>query len=220
LPKLQIPETYRRSIASLSDLSEEQVAAVSAALRSATKTKAAAIAASIAVPVEDAEQLLEAVLPFYSIPDEFGVTAEQFAEDVVDAVRSEWSERAPDDAAEAEKRFRSHLAQLTNVKEFSTLMKALSVLAAFERPFQSARVFTDLRPVFDEEVGAGVVGMGLVHNLKITYEGPDHIFEDLYVALTTADIRKLKEVLERAETKASQLRQQLGSTGIRYLEGE
>lgn len=220
MPKLQVPEPYRSSIASLADLSDKQVDVLAQALRTASKTKAADIAASVDPPIPHAEQLVEAILPLYSVPEEFGVTLQQFIDDVVDAIRPEWSERTEDDAPQAEARFRERLVALTSVAEFSTLTKALSVLASYERPFQSARVFTDLRPVFADEVTNGVVGMGVVHNLKLTYVGPEHGFQDFYIALTTNDLRKLKDVLERADAKAAQLRQQLVVTGVRYLEGE
>lgn len=217
MPKLQIPEAYRRSIASLATLSDAEVAALDAAFRNATSTSAAKIAASITPPIPNGQELVEAILPFYTLPEDAGVTLHQFVDDVVEAVRREWDENT---RAMSEERFRSRLASLIAIPELATLTKAVAVLSDYERPFQSVKILTDLRPIFRDKPEDGAVGMGIVHILRITYDTPHLGPQDFFVALSSGDVQKFKTVIDRAEAKAMALRQALTSANIRYMEGE
>lgn len=220
MPKLQIPERYRRAIAALPHLPDTQFHSLLSALSKSTNTDAAKIAAAADSSLPDGEQLVEAVLSFYAVPTEWDVPRDEFTEDLVEAVRPEWGGKPDVDPDAAEAVFRARLRALTSIDEVAVNVKATRVLTEYERPFQSARVFSDLRPVFGESVDAGVVGMGVIHTLKITYHTADFGLENFFVALTDADIQKLKATIERADAKAKALRQQLGTYGVRYLEGD
>jgi len=94
--------------------------------------------------------------------------------------------------------------------------KATDVISEQERLFTSARILTDLRPVFAEAAEDPPLGVGIVETLKIDYldaEGSDASF---YVALDTGDIADLKEVIDRAIAKTESLKQWIGSAGMAY----
>jgi hypothetical protein len=103
-------------------------------------------------------------------------------------------------------------------KGLEITMKSAGVMLDQERVFYHARILTDIRPVFDSQ-GESVSAAVIVHNLRIHYEhNSEH--EDFHVALDTADIQSLREVLDRAEKKASYLKGLLGSMRVSYLDAE
>jgi hypothetical protein len=92
------------------------------------------------------------------------------------------------------------------------------VLTEEERIFYSARILTDIRPIFNE-AGNLIEAAVIVHNLKIHF-GENGDETDFYVALDTSDIQALREVLDRADEKAKQLQSLLQRSQISYLDAE
>jgi hypothetical protein len=101
---------------------------------------------------------------------------------------------------------------------FEITRKAAGVLLDQDHIFFSARILTDLRPVFNE-AGDSVDAAVIVHNLRIHYgENAEH--KDFYVALDTSDIQSLREVLDRADQKAKCLQELIKGSGVSELEEE
>jgi hypothetical protein len=96
--------------------------------------------------------------------------------------------------------------------------KAFDVMTEHQRLFCSARILSDIRPVFSgtpETVSAAVI----VHNLQIGFHQPasgDH--EEIYIALDTDDLKALKDVIERAERKTTAMQTLLGKSELPYLQ--
>lgn len=97
-------------------------------------------------------------------------------------------------------------------------MKAAGVLTDQDHSFLSARILTDIRPVFNDK-GDSADAAVIVHNLIIHY-GIDSDHKDFYVALDTSDIQSIREVLDRADEKAKSLQRLLKSSGVTYLDVE
>lgn len=107
---------------------------------------------------------------------------------------------------------------LSGRKGLDITTKAAGVMLDQHRTFYSAKILTDVRPVFDEEaklVDAAVI----VHNLRIHY-GQDGDHKDFYVALDKSDIEELRQALERADAKAKTLEGVLKRSGVSYLDAE
>lgn len=101
-------------------------------------------------------------------------------------------------------------------KGLSITTKAMGVVVDQDRIFYSAKILTDVRPVFDEK-GDSVDAAVIVHNLRIHY-GQDGDHKDFYVALDTSDLQDLREVLDRADVKAKTLEGLLKRSGVSYLD--
>jgi hypothetical protein len=217
VPKLLVPEKYRLAIAKLVQLTDEQTDAAIVALRAATKTDASVIAASLTLPIANAEDIIDATLSFYSVRAEWDVPLEQFIDDVTDAVRQSWDTAVAEDI---EARFRARLTAVLTLPEVASLTKVTRVLSDYEHAFQSVKILTDLRPVFGESPEDGPIGMGIVHTLKIGYDGADLAYHEIFIALTSRDIEKVKSAIDRAAAATTILQQQLLNAGIRYLESD
>ena len=105
---------------------------------------------------------------------------------------------------------------LTATSGLRLTTKALEVLMEEEHVFYSARILTDVRPIFTDDVKK-VEAAIIVHNLRIHF-GKDNAHKNFYVALDTIDIAKLREVLDRAEAKASVLQGLLQGLPVSYID--
>jgi hypothetical protein len=97
-------------------------------------------------------------------------------------------------------------------------MKAMDVVLDHSHVFFHAKILTDIRPVFNTK-GDSIDAAVIVHNLRIHYE-EDSDHKDFYVALDTSDIQELREVLDRADTKAKCLQGLVKKSGVSYLDAE
>ena len=96
--------------------------------------------------------------------------------------------------------------------------KALEVLTEEEHVFYSARIITDIRPIFSEDATT-ITASVVVHNLRIHF-GKDSAHKNFYVALDTSDIAKLRDVLDRADAKSVALQGLLKKFSVSYIDPE
>lgn len=98
------------------------------------------------------------------------------------------------------------------------LAKAYDISSEHENVFHTARILTDVRPVFEDEPSSGVVGAIIVHTLNLTYfrKGGD---EEVYVALDDDDLILLEKAISRAREKGEVLGNFIKASGLSDLTG-
>ncbi len=109
------------------------------------------------------------------------------------------------------------LFRLLQIRSVAKVAKAFDMLFEHERVFHGARVITDIRPVFPDDVSEGADGAVLLHTLKLDLHVASGSSE-LYVALDSRDLQRLKQVLQRALEKDRELRKFLAAAGLALLE--
>lgn len=98
------------------------------------------------------------------------------------------------------KKLRSRLLKLLGIRNLALSSKAASVYFENHCNLGSARIITDIRPVFDQ--GTDKIAAALVlHTLKIEYLS-DGEQRDFFVALDDVDLDDLIEKLQRAKRKS------------------
>lgn len=113
---------------------------------------------------------------------------------------------------------KDRLIELLGIPSVVVTAKSWDLLLENEHNFRSARVLTDLRPIFVD--GHSVPQAALVlHQLRITH-GTKHLDQDIIITMDDLDLLQLLQTLERAQRKAEQLRSALGPTEIRVLNQE
>lgn len=90
---------------------------------------------------------------------------------------------------------------------FAVLEKATHLAYAYQNTATRIRLFTDIRPVFNE-AGDEVRRAVLSFVLSLDYDNGDN-YQRFDFALDAADIAELKRLCERAEKKAATLQQSL-----------
>lgn len=112
------------------------------------------------------------------------------------------------------RRLRDRLLPLLASKALATTAGALELLTQHERNYQTARVVTDIRPVFADDVHDRPEGAVIVDTLQLQTWDRGGRAEMLAVAMDETDLRELREVIDRALAKTDTLREFLAEQDI------
>jgi hypothetical protein len=164
----------------------------------------AAVRSVASLNVAEFGQIAESLAGLYTARSMRDVPIAEFVEDVCDAMESVPQEELRLPPAEREP-FKEKLRTLLSSDFFAIVAKAYD-LATEERTFCSARILTDLRPVFGARVEDGPQAMVVLHTLKLTYHEGSQKHQDFFLSLDASDLKALRKVLDRAEAKADTLR--------------
>jgi hypothetical protein len=145
----------------------------------------------------------------------YDVDASFFSEEICE--RLEETEEFQSIADKIETILRPRIERFLNMwSPLGITAKATEILMASERVYYDAKVITDMRAVFGEDVSAQPSGAVIPHLLAIHHHvGGQH--RETFFALDDNDIEQLIEVLERARSKAETLRASLENAGIPHL---
>jgi hypothetical protein len=217
-----IPERYVPGFNILINLTDEQVESFVNAL---SKAKPALNPAQLAEQLEgqvvgldeeDIEEILLAVGSIYSLRDILEEAAPHAENFISDSVRETDGIIIPESWDDG--RFVSMLKRILAFEPaLGITVKAMDLLRDHERMFCSARMITDIRPIFPQDVKKGPGGSVIVHQLKISYH-QDSDIKEFFVAMDSEDIAELKRILERAAEKSQVIKKQLSFARIPYLD--
>jgi hypothetical protein len=119
--------------------------------------------------------------------------------------------------AESRRRLAQRVAAFLKSPALSTTAVAVDLQTQHERNYQSARIFTDVRPVFDEDVDQGPTGAVIVEMLQLQTWNRDGRAETIFVALDEKDLMQLQDVVDRARKKTATLRKFLDEKELAYF---
>lgn len=154
----------------------------------------------------DAHELFHLLSALYASMDIIGEPAEAFASKVCDTIIASKDPALPTKDVDWNE-FKAYLAQLLSLDDtLGVSAKATQIRLEHEHVFRTARILTDLRPIFGRDVDKGPTAAVVVHQAKITYrESGQEMTKDFYMALDSDDIVELKKLLERASRKEASL---------------
>jgi hypothetical protein len=165
------------------------------------------------VPKADIEAVLRAALNLYSMKSRIGLSPARSAEAVAN---SPTLSKSSDFSQDKRTALSLRLAKLLSCdKSLGMTSKAQEVMTQHERVFCHARILSDIRPVFANGPEAASAAT-IIHNLQIGFRH-DGKHEVVYVALDTDDIKKLKDIIERAEKKTAALEAVLRASRLTYM---
>lgn len=149
----------------------------------------------------------------YYIRDLSGVSHSTFLDDLMDSISR--SRGLKPTAKEAPK-LRSLLEKVLSVSSLNTISKAARLQRDAERLYCTAKILSDIRPVFGSDPKARPEGAVLTHTLKLGYhEGKEH--REFHVVLDSDDLEALADVLGRARSKDKTLRNVLNEAKLSDL---
>ncbi len=216
---LRLPSGYRAALVCLTSLTDESVTKLLSAFKDITpsvfrKDLSEKIASSSVegISPSDALGLVDALFSLYVVKTSTAKSAEALADDVARAVEGVASE-GHSLTKESLDVFQDRLKQLLSVEAVDVCSKATGLQIEYQKIFGNARVQTDVRPVFGNDVSAKPLGFLLLHNLKIEYIESGQQRE-VFLALTSEDVDDLLEILERAKTKTNTLKQLPSFSGL------
>lgn len=114
-------------------------------------------------------------------------------------------------------RLRDRLSALLAVPAIAAMAKATSI--AYEHPntFHTARIVTDVRPVFGEDATEDPTGAMITHALRLDYFGSRGM-ESFFVSMTNADLTVLSNTVQRALQKHETLRRTIERAELEELD--
>jgi hypothetical protein len=216
---LTIPAPYQPGVSALASLPETAYRQLLDALSRAPSTfnnqreLVAWIASEVkSIPPAEVVRIIRTLVSLYRLRSrQPNTSVQEIAKDVAIAARE-----IPNFTFDESIDFIQRLASLLVLDSLNTTaLKAKELQLESERTFCEARIITDIRPVFGDNIDEAPTMM-IVHTLKIGFHEPEH--KDMYVALDAADIIGLKKTLGRAEEKANKLKTILDAAGIRSID--
>lgn len=115
---------------------------------------------------------------------------------------------------------RVRAAAILETPVFSTTGVATDLQTLNERNYQSARIVTDLRPVFQDDVAKAPDGAVIVETLQIQTWSRDGGTQLMFVSMDEADLRQLQSIIARALEKTETLKAFVAEKGLSYFELE
>jgi hypothetical protein len=221
-PKLNIPERLRLGVSKIRRLDERTVQEIKKALDKAGEEPSlkdsagieisrdpdavaiAAVRSVASLNLAEFAQIAESLAGLYTAKSMRDVPLEEFLDSVSDAMENLSQEELRVPHSEREQ-FKDKLRPLLSSEFFSIVAKAYDLVTE-ERTFCSARILTDLRPVFGLRVEDGPQAMVVMHTLKLVYHEGSKRHEEFFVALDADDLKTLRKLVDRAEAKAETLR--------------
>lgn len=163
----------------------------------------------------DIDDVIEVLIVLYLLQARYESPVSEFAEDICRAMdESDVEElRLSDDERS---RFKDRLIELLHLEAVSVGAKAIDLQRENERTFSDARIVTDIRPIFGTDLEETPAQAVIVHILKISYRERNRS-RDFFVALDAADVSTLSRLLDRANSKAGNLKSFLDRTEMSYV---
>jgi hypothetical protein len=111
---------------------------------------------------------------------------------------------------------RHRAKKILDVESLHLIAKAHSVLLEHSCTYSSARIVSDIRTVFGDDISSQPEAAVIVHMLNIVYFNARRR-EISSIAMDEKDIDQLIAVLERARTKSKSLRETIEKSGVKYV---
>lgn len=216
---LPIPKQHLEGLSLFRKLSESDAdellkALESAKITSGSREMADGIAANVPnIPVEGLRQIVSLVYGLYHVREFSSLSKADFLRELVEGVREHAHPKISNDELPA---IRQRLKEFMRIKSFETLSKAVILQQGHEHLYCDAKIASDIRPVFGEDIKSTPIGAVISHVLTITYHEESR-HRKFYVALDQFDLEELEKIIKRAKTKDDTLDKVLDDSGIARL---
>lgn len=142
------------------------------------------------------------------------ISPEEIASDISESIK----QAKLFDVSKDEEKFRKRIVTLLENEQLYYSSKSVDLATDYENIFISAKINTDIRPVFGKNVADTPKAGLIIHNLQLHYHaGEEEGHRDIFVALDPTDIKNLQKVLSRAQEKEKTLKILLKNSGMTNL---
>lgn len=216
---LPVPSRYIPMLNAVRNLSEPAAgellrALESAQVKSSPQEMSAIIANSVpSIAKADLDKVIDILYSLYHVREFSELNKNSFTKELVETVREHAEPKISDEELPLiQQRFKD----LLSLKTLESISKAIGLQREEERTYCEAKIISDIRPVFGDDVKSKPVGAAITHTLKIGYhENEGH--KEFYIVLDGVDLNELERVIKRAQDKAESLTEVLSGVGIPRL---
>ncbi|MGI9105098.1 MAG: hypothetical protein ACR2G4_02490 [Pyrinomonadaceae bacterium] len=221
MASLRIPNKHLSGLAKLLSMPEDTAVELTSALENAPvsfdprQVLKTAVSGVTGISPADAASIKEALISLLLLR----ARSDESQTDVIDELSAAIQEsdaeelQLPDEVrANAKKR----LSMFLGIPSLLVSSKAVSVRLENDKLFSKARVVSDIRPIFGENVKESPKAAIILHQLGIHYfQDGDH--KEFFVAMDTDEVQELISSLERAKAKAESLEAVLAAANLPHL---
>jgi hypothetical protein len=111
---------------------------------------------------------------------------------------------------------RQRITQILCINSLNLVAKAHDILVDHSCIYSNAKIFSDIRAVFGDNINEVPEAAVIVHTLNIGSRSAGKR-QTISFALDEKDVEELINVLERARTKAATLREMIKRSGVKYI---
>ncbi len=159
---------------------------------------------------DEVSNFVRVLVSLYRSRQEYGFSVEETVATVSNDISN------IDLTSEQQKNVKAQLARFLDIEPLKVTAKAFDVLSAHERLYYGARIFTDMRPVFNDDQTQPPAAIVVVQKLKLTYQENGEL-RDIYLMMDSSDVVNLREALKRADEKAGSLKRYIEASDATYL---
>lgn len=219
MASFKIPKAHHAGLAKLLNLEEASKEKLLSALKdfpfaSNPDGLSKRVSDETGLSVDDVGSIIPVLVSLYSLRGYLDLPTPELAEQVCKAM-IETGDKNLDVTGANQQQFAEYLANLLEARSLAIASKVVDIWAEHEHALCDVRIFTDLRPVFDEK--HTVLATGVVHMLKLAYHETNGI-EEIYIAMDDDDVNKLAEVVEYASLRSKNLKSMLSEAKITQFE--
>jgi hypothetical protein len=206
---LRIPQTQKEAFKAFMELPDKEADSILRALEVAdpaisVDSLAKSILPNVGLGIGALRKFISVAGSLYLARDQQGVTAAQLADAAASAAMNEGL--LTSDESEKASKLKERVAKFLALdRSLGVSAKATLLLVRHKNPLSSARIFTDVRPVFTGDVPVPQAAV-CFHTLELI-TNTDGRRSSYYAALDSADLMSLKKVVDRAIQKEKAIRQ-------------
>jgi hypothetical protein len=221
---LDIPEEYEDGLVTVNSLSDEAFNELASALETAPfALRHRLFAANVApraksLSKSDVSDIIGMLISMNLVRRGAEVNTSEFVDDVYEAATESDNEELITTIFEQGERFTKRLSRLLECKSLEVVSKAQSVILDHERRFCSARIATDVSPVFSSDAEQPPMAAVITHTLRISFHQESNEIKEFFVEMNDGDLRKLSHSIKRAGQKTKGLKAVLDAAKLPYLE--
>jgi hypothetical protein len=214
--RLRVPPRHRTAfdeLAGLDDASRQEVVSVFARAREPLDRRMVADGLARIQGLQNADQLVDALVGLESTRASHYWDLKELSRSIASAPELEVS-------PENRSAFSGVVFELLSLPVLARAAKAGSLRSAHPRLLHTSRVLTDMRPVFEDEVGELPSGAIILQQLELevyTSSG----FDEIYLQASDDELERLRSQIDRALEKSRALASFVKKSGIPlYVEHE
>jgi hypothetical protein len=215
---ISIPEVAReplRLLATMTAVDRQKLveSLMAAKPRSSLVAFVDSLQAEVNLDHEQLNSVVANLTGMYNVMNKRGESPEAFAAKIKLSMQTAFS---GSEAIEIPEDFEGFLARaLANANTLGIVGKSLELILADERIYESARLTTNLRPIFTSGNPHAPTAVLAIHSLTIELQDSD---EKVVIALDDQDLTDLGAELMRAQQEAGAVRAFSESAGLAWLE--
>ena len=223
MAKLAIPRSIRTGLLRIGSLTDEQFKELYSALerlplRINQRTIFDYDGLDIkAISADDLDSIQEALFPIYVAQGTTNTLVSTYADDIIASLQEAELDSDGQRSQEAISAFKERFKRLLAIERPKLIAKAHDVLTGQKPTYLKSRIFTDIRPVFMDEVQTAPGSAVIIHMLRINYYMDDREHQ-FVVALDTNDVQQLIATLERARNKTETLNSIVAAANLKLID--